>query len=221
MRTLIKPSSEVGGRDLKWRMFELAHTRGSGLSRPAANLFFLPPSLLRSLESGPVEEVPFLRDEMANVAWGVERLVEGASEQPLNRFEAYLEQGRRREEEPPAQPPGTPETLHYRLSTEVPDYWVPLMPVRTKDGLRLRRGAVLKTDGSQATARAQGRILESNQELSLFEEEVPREGVRVTRSYQFTRWIDGSSHLWVGRRKGVGRGEGSSGLRFDSLNASD
>jgi hypothetical protein len=31
------------------------------------------------------------------------------------------------------------------------------------------------------------------------------------------RWIDGSSHLWVGRRKGVGRGEGSSNLRFDAL----
>ena len=58
-------------------------------------------------------------------------------------------------------------------------------------------------------------------ELSLFEEEVPREGVRVTRSYQFTRWIDGSSHLWVGRRKGVGRGEGSSGLQFDSLDGKD
>ena len=45
----------------------------------------------------------------------------------------------------------------------------------------------------------------------------PNKGIRVTRSYQFTRWIDGSSHLWIGRRKGVGSGEGSSGLRFDSL----
>ena len=33
------------------------------------------------------------------------------------------------------------------LSTEVPDYWVPLLPVKTDDGLRLRRGAVLKIDG--------------------------------------------------------------------------
>ena len=53
--------------------------------------------------------------------------------------------------------------------------------------------------------------------LELFEEEVPREGVRVTRSYQYTRWFDGSTHLWIGRRKEVGRGEGSSGLRFDVL----
>jgi hypothetical protein len=49
----------------------------------------------------------------------------------------------------------------------------------------------------------------------LFEEEVPREGVRVTRNYQYTRWFDGSTHLWIGRRKQIGRGEGSSGLGFD------
>ena len=104
---------------------------------------------------------------------------------------------------------------------EVPDYWVPLLPVQTSQGLRLKRGEVLKTDGLTEPVHALGRILEPGHELSLFEEEVPREGVRVTRSYQFTRWIDGSSHFWIGRRKGVGRGEGSSGLRFDSLDGKD
>ena len=53
--------------------------------------------------------------------------------------------------------------------------------------------------------------------LNICEEEVPREGARVTRSYQLARWLDGSTHLWMGRRKQVGRGEGSSGLRFDSV----
>jgi hypothetical protein len=37
---------------------------------------------------------------------------------------------------------------------------------------------------------------------------------RVTRSYQYARWSNGSTHLWIGRRKQPGRGEGSSGLRF-------
>jgi hypothetical protein len=31
------------------------------------------------------------------------------------------------------------------------------------------------------------------------------------------RWIDGSTWAWVAHRKQVGRGEGSSGLQFDSL----
>jgi hypothetical protein len=198
-------------------MFQLSYLRGSGSNGPASNLFFLPPSLLKSLESRPIEEVQFLRDEMANLAWAVERLVESPAERPLNRFEAYLEQKQRREQESPPQQTTTPETLRYRLATEVPNYWVPLLPVRTEQGLRLKRGATLETDGPAELIHALGHILESGQELSLFEEEVPREGVRVTRGYQFTRWIDGSSHLWVGRRKGVGRGEGSIGLRFDSL----
>ena len=141
---------------------------------------------------------------MSNLAWAVERLIESPAERTLNRFEAYLEQKRRREPDTAVQITSAPETLRYRLSTEVPDYWIPLMPVRVGQGLRLQRGAVLKTDGSL-----------KNVQLSLFEEEVPREGVRVTRSYQYTRWFDGSTHLWVGRRKQIGRGEGSSGLRFD------
>jgi hypothetical protein len=216
VRTLIKPASELAAPFSTWRMFQHSHLRGSGLS-PASNLFFLPPSLLKSLESRPLEEVLFLRDEMANLAWAIERVVESPAERPLNRFEADLEQKRRGEQESPSQPATASEALRYRLSTETPDYWVPLLPVRTKDGLRLRRGAVLKTDGQSEPVHSVGRILESDNELSLFEEEVPREGIRVIRSYQFTRWIDGSSHFWIGRRKGAGRGEGSSGLRFDSL----
>jgi len=44
---------------------------------------------------------------------------------------------------------------------------------------------------------------------------VPREGVKVTRQFERTRWIGGSTLLWVGLRKQVGKGEGSSALRFD------
>lgn len=216
VRTLIKPSSELGPPHSSWRMFQLSGMRTPGAQRPtpAPNLFFLSPSLVKSLKSKPLEEVLFLRDEMANMAWAVERLIESPSERPLNRYEAYVEQQRLREQD--VSPPQSAE-LQYGLATEVPDYWIPLLPVRVGTGLRLRRGAVLKIDGTREPARAQGRVLESNDELSLFEEEVQREGVCVTRSYQFTRWIDGSSHLWIGRSKEVGQGEGSSGLRFDSL----
>jgi len=89
----------------------------------------------------------------------------------------------------------------------------------TKLAVRLVRGAVLKPGGSQQIVRSQGRILnpDSRAPLAFYEEEVPREGARVTRSYQFARWLDGSTHLWMGRRKQVGRGEGSSGLCFDTV----
>jgi hypothetical protein len=179
-------------------------------------LFFLPPSLLNSIESRPFEEVLFLRDEMANLAWAVERLIESPAELPLNRFEAYLEKQRRRAPET-TNSISAGEPLRYRLSTEIPDYWIPLMPARLGQGLRLKRGALLNTEGLPEPAHARGRILtpDSRQPLALYEEEVPREGIRVTRNYQYTRWFDGSTHLWIGRRKQVGRGEGSSRLRFD------
>ena len=110
--------------------------------------------------------------------------------------------------------------MRYRLASEIPDYWIPLVPVQdaTKRSIRLRRGRlVASTDSGTALPPPLGRVLEPGKPLSLFEEEVPRNGAKVTRSWQFARWTDGSSYLWIGRRKQPGRGEGSSGLRFDVL----
>ena len=214
VRSLIKSSSELSEPFSTWRMFQHSFVRGSGLTRPAANLFFLPPSLVKSFEGQPIEEVLFLRDEMANMAWGVERVIESASERQLNRFE-------QERLVPPGAEKSAPEKLSYKLASEVPGYWVPLVPVKSNAGLRLQRGKLLRIDGPPQLISAQGRILnpdDPNQSgLGIFEEELPREGIRVTRSYQLTRWHDGSTHLWIGRRKRVGSGEGSSGLRFDRL----
>jgi hypothetical protein len=175
---------------------------------PDARAFFLAPTLVRNLESKPVEEVLFLRDEMANLAWGVERTTEGVTGDPENRRETGAPAPTAPEREIPA----------WKLSTEVPDYWIPLVPVKTgPDSIALRRGAMLRADGSLRPQTARGRVLVPEQRLDILEEEVPREGVRVTRSYQFTRWSGGQPLLWIGRRKRIGRGEGSSGLRFDEL----
>jgi hypothetical protein len=215
VRTLLKAASQLSEPHASWRMFQQSHTRRSGLPKPASNLFFLTPSLLKGMESKPIEEVLFLRDEMANMAWGVERIVESAAEKPLNRFEQEIQTT-----DPPFQS-ADPNKLTYKLATKVPDNWVPLLPVKSDEGLRLRRGKVLKVDGPPEFIAAQGNILQpevtSERGLRIFEEEIPREGIRVTRHYQITRWHDGSTHLWIGRRKRVGSGEGSSGLRFDVL----
>jgi hypothetical protein len=112
------------------------------------------------------------------------------------------------------------------LSTTVPKHWIPLLPVQLRappDHVvsRLRRGAVLQPDGSQEIHRAEGRILNKDPHLLMFDEEVPREGVHVARHYQLARWTDGSTWVWMALRKTVGRGEGSSGLRFDSVSTGD
>ena len=114
----------------------------------------------------------------------------------------------------------------YLLSTRVPSYWIPLLPVQVRvapDRIvsRLRRGAVLQPDGSGAVHHARGRLLNAQAALSLYDEEIPREGIRLTRHYQMARWIDGATFVWQANRKVVGRGEGASGLQFDSLDPPD
>jgi hypothetical protein len=49
----------------------------------------------------------------------------------------------------------------------------------------------------------------------VWQEEVPREGARVMRRNRMARGTDGRLYAWGARRAETGRGEGSSGLRYD------
>jgi hypothetical protein len=222
VRTLHRP---IGDRALprpNWSMFQLAHTAGTGLG-PASNLLFLAPSLATRLESPAREEVVFMRDEMANMAWAIERVIESPIEQALKRDDPRAD-GRPADSAPLPLPPAprTDGVPYYDLSSDVPENWVPLLPVQIPPEVpgrpvqtRLKRGAVLVADGTQRVRPALGEILATGAELLLRDEEVPREGVRVSRQYELARWIGGETFLWAGRKKTVGRGEGSSGLAFD------
>lgn len=205
-----------------WGVFELS---GSGAAR---DHFFLAPTLGQSLEGESVEEVALFRDEMANLAWGVERRVQGPSGDAYDRTTEVSRRGAHRQfVEPPAD-----AALVYRLATSVPDHWIPLVPVPA-DGstpgatpvIQLQRRTILRTDvdGSRRPLHPLGlllrtdprRTVDTEPALRIEEEEVPREGAVVERVFQFARWFDGRSLLWLGRRKRPGRGEGASGLRFD------
>jgi len=207
---LIAPVNRPGSPASGWSMYELSPIqRAGGLAhRPESNLFFLAPSLLRTLDSRALEDVLFMRDEMANIAWAVEQVIEGPVEQRVT-VGARADPPRTALEQPDAVP-------RYRLATPVPENWIPLLPQRVENSLRLVRAAMLNPDGSNTMREAQGQLLNAQARLALFDEEIPRAGVRVTRQFERTRWIDGRTLLWVGLRKQVGRGEGSSALRFDA-----
>ena len=218
-RVDIPPSVQPADPAASWGLYYLAEMGRPLTHRTAAaeQLFFLAPSLATSLESPPVEEVLLIRDEMANMAWAIERKVQGPSGRPVDRFEAYQEKQRKQQdqEETPAEGPA----LVYRLASTVPEHWIPLLPVHIGDGQRaiaLQRGAMLDPNTGEGIL-AHGRFLTPGQRLIIEDEEVPRVGVQATRTYQHTRWTNGASLLWLGRRKRPGRGEGSSGLRFDLI----
>jgi hypothetical protein len=218
VRTLLRPHGDPALPRAPWSLFQLSPTPSGDAprGRPLANLFFLPPSVAQTVEGATLEELLLLRDEMANMAWAIERRIESPLEAALERGSDALE---------PAAPAGPVGGVSaYRLASATPPHWVPLLPVRVDEGtaeVRLARAATLAPDGSRRIVRAEGRLLidpaAPGAPLLIREEEVPREGVRVRRSYQSTRWLDGRLVVWAGHRKNVGRGEGSSGLAFDSV----
>jgi len=213
VQTLVPPVNDPSKPATDWSMFELSaiQRKDTPPLRPRSNLLFLAPALLKTIDSRPLEEVLFMRDEMANMAWAVEHIVQGA-------IENRLEPGAVADAPQTALTP--PSALpQYRLATDVPANWTPLLPQRLADppSLRLVGAAMLAPDGSNVVRHAQGELLNAAPELKLFDEEIPREGVKVMRQFERARWIRGSTLLWVGLRKQVGRGEGSSALRFDGV----
>ncbi len=223
-KLLVRHTTAVDGPTPAWRMFGLSSAQTSGA--PGADskfmdAFLLAPALSLSLDGAPVEEVLMLRDEMASLAWAIEKTVESLSGQRLDRHEEYAQRQQDQTSVPVAG--GAQVTplrqLVYRLGTSVPGFWIPFLPVQIQQSVQLRWGSL---PGSQpgAALQPQGRILDPGEDLVLHDEEIPREGVRITRSYHHVRWCDGSTHLWVGRLKQPGRGEGSSGLRFDIVDSS-
>jgi hypothetical protein len=220
VRTLVRPLNDPALAPSFFSMWQpsIRDRATSASVRVAANRFFLPPTLSRTLDSTPLEDVLFMRDEMANLAWAIERTVESPIEQPAQRYDAQ-------EPETSAVSTAVPR---YVLASQVPRNWIPLLPVQVPNPLqpntpgqflsRLKRGAMLQADGTTVTLQSEaGEILRSVANLLLYDEEVPREGARIIRQRRLARWSDGSTWLWTGFRNQVGQGEGSSALRFDRL----
>ena len=161
----------------------------------------------------------FVRDEMANIAWAIERRLESPLETGLETARDVIDLT--------GSPVAPSDVPVYRLASPVPEHWIPLLPVRPsadRAEVRLARGAVLQLNGPPRVVSAQAQILEAgdpDRRLLIRQEEVPREGVVVRRAYQATRWHDGRLFVWAANRASVGRGEASSGLTFDALNGLD
>jgi hypothetical protein len=218
-RTTAIPAAAVvdGGDDGRaFKFFELSGDHNPASSR--APLLFLPPTVETTDAGRPLEDVRFLRDEMANVAWAIEHRIESAAGRPVDL-------AARRAPPPPARA-SHDDAWRLLLSTSVPSNWVPLVPVRVVGGstsgatdatIMLQRGRMPVVGDPSATRGALGEILVPDRRLLVHEEEIPLAGIRVVRRFQSARDQNGRLHTWVGRRKGPGRGEGSSGLVFDIL----
>ena len=202
--TIIPHYVDVDGPAGPWRMFALAATDAAAAAASAHRLVVTPGAVAPN-DGAAIEDVLMLRDEAANMVWGVERTAVGPAGAPVDRALAWKTAA-------PVVPPAAGAALSYRLGSTVPDYWVPFLPVAVDSGpLQLRRGTL-----PTAPIGPMGRLL-NYPGLTIFLEELPREGVHLQRRYRSARGPDGSTSVWIGRRRSTGTGEGRSGLQFDYL----
>jgi hypothetical protein len=196
------------------------------------------PSVPKILEGKPLEEVYLIRDEVANMVWGVETQIALPSGETAPGRQAALELQRHYRrivniENAGEVPPVTLEpvaAIRYQLMNSVPENWIPFIPVHKDNDRReiqLQRASmpriiegdtepIEKIKPRTALLRAG---LSATRPLPYFihEEEVPRAGARVCQSFQRTRWYGGRVVTWLGVRKQTGRGEGASGLAYDQI----
>lgn len=200
-----------------WNFISLTRNTGGVDSR-----LFFPPVTFKTHEGNPLEHILFMRDEMANMVWAVEKTVPGFLGTGIDAYQAYLRRKAilMKNSTAPVQSIKSNATYSYKFASDVPENWIPFVPskVSTNDpSIQLLRGKTVRKLGSK-DVKPRGKILtEKPFPYFIFEEEVPREGIQVIRSFQRARWFDGKVICWLGRKKVTGKGEGSSGLVFDQL----
>lgn len=167
-----------------------------------------------ALKGPVVEQVAFARDEMANLVWAVERLVTSDDGYIIDLVAEYADRHRDATASP------VDAELLYRLMTDVPEHWVPFVPVQLPGGRR-QVGlveAVLprpSTVGEPTVVEPRTSTLAELRHLVIDEREVPPSGVVISREWWLARAANGRRVVWAARTAGVGRGEGASGLAFD------
>ena len=175
----------------------------------------MPAVTVAPLAGDVVEEVRFLRDEMANLVWGVEQIVtdaDGTRRDLVGRIRSSAVCPALRV------PPNA--DVAYRLMTDVPEHWVPFIPVHLPGSSRqvgLVEAVLPRPDslGDLEVSSPRSSVLQELAGRVIPEEEVPSSGVVVRRRWFLARSADGGRHAWAARSVSVGRGEGASGLRFD------
>jgi hypothetical protein len=214
----------------RWTMFSSSDL--SGGSDGLGDWFMVPPSPGPAMVLGSVlEEVRFGRDEVANMAFAIERVTQTPIGEPLTGSERDAAVNQRRGPIS-AETTGSGMPLRYDIESEIPANWIPLLPrianpapSPADPSIVLQRGqAVKSTGGGPAAVPALSKIM--NPDLNgapylIEEEEVAREGLRIDRVVYRSRWTNGSTHLWVERRRKLGAGESQSGLAFDRARPND
>ena len=216
-----------------WGMFNLSTLHPDGVRNlPADTRLLIPPATVKTIESEPLEEVHFVRDETTNNVWAIEAKIPDGLGGSLDgydmarTFTGYLEQF---EDEEVKNETAANAVFKYTMANTIPENWIPFLPVHVKNDARaiqLQRASMPRLFKNKYThIRPRTELLRRNingnneqvQPYFINEEEIPRAGVKLKSTFQRTRWYNGAVVNWYAYRKTMGRGEGSSGLMYDSI----
>jgi hypothetical protein len=213
-------------QDENWELFQLT-TKATPAPR---NWLFLPPVANNYLQGPVLEEIDFIRDEMANLAWGVEMTVpnglgEGIDGKSLaSQLENWLRLLAGQPDAGASSLPGIGASYNYSIGNTVPPHWIPFIPLRLSNSgpqINFRRAAMPRFIGQDPPVRIRPRtnILKTNTDdqghYDLREEEIISSGLNLRQTWRRTRWYDGRTITWLARQKNIGRNTQSSGLKFD------
>jgi len=202
-----------------WSLFA-AHKENADLP-DTERLLFVPPIVTKTLESTSIEKVSFLRDEMANMVWGIEQVVPDGLGGGMNGYEAALRYKEFLQGTTPETATGNEDDLTFKLASSVPANWIPFVPVKLTElpAVRLQRALLPAGGGTTGVTLTEPttELLSQPSPYYIHEEEITRAGTVVERTFQRARWYNGKTVVWSGYKKMLGRGEGNSGLVFDQL----
>ncbi len=206
----IKPAIE--DPETRWQEFAMFHQTERDNASRNKSIFYLPPALANTLESEDLERVNFIRDEMSNMVWAIEQVLQSEAGTGRQIAQTRLPQ-------PPFEPVGSDARIRYTLGNPVPNNWIPFIPVhkpvpagQLPREIRLQRARMPQSPGPAS------QLLNREQPVYFIEDnEISKAAVIVSRRFQRTRWINGKTLLWAGLRKKTGRGEGSANLHYDEI----
>lgn len=201
-----------------WDVFKIRNDNPIEYSREK-HFLFIAPAVMHRLESEPIEELLFLRDEYANMIWAIEQKVPNAMGNPIDGFDLHLELYG--PFQPPADDNKKTQIPIFRLASTVPSNWIPYLPNHiggSNKEIELCRAYMVRNESDEEPSDIKPLTYLAEKDLiKIREEAIPKAGVRVQLSQQRIRWTDGSTYVWMGRKVLAGRGEGNSGLIFDRI----
>jgi hypothetical protein len=228
------------GQDASWQRWSMFTINVEGQPGAAADTSLLVlPTVPKIQHSAATEDILLVRDEVANMVWGVEKIVPLANGETKPGAEAARQTSAFYAGQLAARLAGglapvvalTPAApIQYQVMSTVPENWIPFLPVHVPGDnreIQLQRAALPRIfEGDpdppvkvrpRTVLLREGLDLPVQQPYFVHEEEVPRAGTRLTQHFERTRWTQGQVYTWLRVRRQTGRGEGSSGLGFDEI----